>query len=317
MKAPEPRSCNWGRQGAAAAAVGGLLALVSLTGAPAAVAAENYLEFSLDGQTYSATVTGPVFDAKYTYVPGAGTSAELWIRNTSSEPAWLSSAAVVVRSDPEMNSYLGLRAGSLSNLSPRSPLGSTGSCTDMNQVWNLGAGQVIRLDFVADLALDAPNETQNRSTEFDLLFLLESTAAGTEPRAACAASGAGEAPLSPGGSEGQNSPGTSAGQPSSGTEDTNSGPGTLETIPGNTTQQPPARTAQTRNTGIYAPRVAPVLQSGVPGEAAPLEEPVALMPAGFQSTVEPVIRSLSGTLLIAMSVVFSAAVVLRLRNRSA
>ena len=288
------------RVGGAAAA--GLVGILSLAGAPAALAAEDYLQFSLDGETFTSAVAGPVFDESVIYVPGATSSATLWIRNNSGEPAFLSSAAVVVRSDPQLDNYLGLRAGPVSTLSPRTSLGGAGTCAELNEAWDLGAGEDLELTFLADLSMDAPNETRNRSADFDLVFLLESKAAQTQPRSACAVVGEGQSSL-PGGSVPTISLGSSKSE-----RDT----GSATIVPAN---RPLAASPETPVRIANGP--VEVRPDGSGADATPVAESAGLAPAGFQSTVEPIIRSLSGTLLIAMSVVFAAAVVLRLRNRSA
>lgn len=59
------------------------------------------------------------------------------------------------------------------------------------------------------------------------------------------------------------------------------------------------------------------MDAGLPQAGGPAEQnpQAAIIPAGFQSTVEPIIRTLQGTLLIAMSVLLAAAAVLRFRKR--
>lgn len=280
--------------------VGAAVAVIALAGAPAAFAAEDYIQFSLDGKTYAPSISVPIFKDAISYVPGDQTGSTLWVRNTSGEPARLSSAAIMVRSDPQLNRQLGLTGGAASDLGDTVLLGSQGSCTDIPGVWDLGAGEDLELNLIIGLSMEAPNDTMNRSADFDMLFLLESKEA--QQRTACEAF-ANPGLLPPG----------------------------LEAAPG--MSPAPAKTDPaaelafrigTRNSG-------PVMSSG-PGQrgtatervpatlppqgTAPLEPqpPVGITPAGFQSTVEPVIRSLSGTLLIAASVLFAAAVVVRVRE---
>ena len=286
-----------------ASAVGAVAAAVSLAGAPGAFAVNDYLEFSLDGTTYAPSITGTLFNEAFQYVPGAAAGTTIWIRNSSGEPARLSSAAVMVRSDPQLNRQLGLTAGLTSDLPVRSALGGEGSCTDVPGVWDMGSGEQLELSLVVDLSTDAPNDTMNRSADFDVVFLLESQDAA--PRQACAAlAGTGQPPAG------------SATEPGSpGQSETPRPPAELVALPGVSD----GRAAATPNTVFPAalperPAGARPPQAVVPTEQQP---PAGIVPAGFQSTVEPIIRSLSGTLLIAMSILFTAAVILRLRNRSA
>lgn len=280
------------------------MGLLSLAGAPAVYADEDYLQFSLDGATFASAVARPIFREDSLYVPGSSFGTTLWVRNNSTETASLTSAALIVRSDEELNNYMGLRAGREPNLSSRTQLGSTGSCADLNQVWELKAGEELELDFQVDLSWDAPNKTRNRTAEFDLLFLLQSEAGGTEPRPACAAAAGGEAPSTPN----ESYPGAPAASEQQGGPDAS-----FSVVPGNRPASGVGQSPVIQAAGTLA-------DSGAGRSIkiiAPLETPVALVPAGVQSTVEPIIRSLSGTLLIGMSVLFTAAVILRLRNRSA
>ena len=304
MNAPQPAGRERSRRWTGATAAAGLTGLLSLAGAPAAFAADDDLQFSLDGTTFSSTIAGPVFQDGYLYIPGAAAGTTLWVRNNSSEPAALTSAAVIVRSDAELNNYMGLRAGAESNLSSRTQLGSTGSCADVNQAWELNPGEALELDFQVDLSWDAPNETRNRTAEFDLLFLLQSESGGMEPRPACAAAAGGQAPSTPN----ESYPGAPVGA-----EQPRRPDASLSVVPGNRPVSGAGQAPVIQAAGALADTGAGRSINMI----APLETPVALVPAGFQSTVEPIIRSLSGTLLIGMSVLFTAAVILRLRNRSA
>lgn len=285
------------RRWLSAAAVGSLTAAACLAGMPAASAASDYLQFSTDGRNYSSALPGPVFRESIVYVPGSTAMAEIWVRNNSADTASLTSAALIVRSDAELKGYLGLRAGEGSGLSSRLPLGGTGSCTDINQSWQLGPGQDILLSFAVDFALEAGNETRNRDADFDLVFLLESEAAGQAARPACAAVGLSPTPSVPTPSAPSASPQAT---PSRERSDVAVLAGT-----GRSTDAVPAFAMGEGNVRQVAGA------SSLPKSVSKLEAPLA---SGFASTVEPVIRSLSGTLLITMGVVFTAAVVLRLRE---
>ncbi|MCQ1951095.1 hypothetical protein NNX28_14320 [Arthrobacter sp. zg-Y859] len=312
------------RQLLGASAVLTLAGTVSLAGAPSAGAADNYLEFSADGNRYSPTLQGPLFDESVTYIPGTGQAATVWIRNNSADPARLSTAAVMVRSDPELNGYLGLAAGPNSSLSGRMVLGSSGSCLDVPATWNLGGGEEVALTFAVDMSLDAPNATRNREAEFDLLFYLESTEAGLGARPACdvlngGTDGDGPGNSGPGGENGTVNGGSGTGgnkeRPQAGGARSDAGgaapaPGSLVALPGSSTS-PGGPQAVPAGAVTDRPAVRTPNGTDSPGRTA---EPQVL-DARVQSTVEPVIRSLSGTLLIAMSVAFTAAVVLRVWSR--
>ena len=143
-------TAGWSRRIIGASAVGAVAAAVSLAGAPGAFAANDYLEFSLDGTTYAPSITGTLFNEAFQYVPGAAAGTTIWIRNSSGEPARLSSAAVMVRSDPQLNQQLGLAAGSEPDRPVRSALGAQGSCTDVSEVWHLDSGEELELSLVVD-----------------------------------------------------------------------------------------------------------------------------------------------------------------------
>ena len=292
-------TAGWNRRLIGASAVGAVAAAVTLAGAPAAFASNGYLQFSLDGTTFAPTIAGPVFRDSLQYIPGAATGTTVWIRNSSDEPARLSSAAVMVRSDPQLNRQLGLTAGLKSDLPARSPLGAQGSCTDVSGFWDLESGEELELSLVVDLSADAPNDTMNRAAEFVVVFLLESEDAA--PRPACDAVAGPDRPIEPGAVTANPVPAETAAASSQ-----------LVTLSGISGAGPVAG-----STSIF-PAALPERQADArsPQAVSPLEQqaPAAIVPAGFQSTVEPIIRSLSGTLLIAVSVLFAAAVVFRVRE---
>ncbi|KAD3515274.1 hypothetical protein GD627_13430 [Arthrobacter yangruifuii] len=311
------RPTNISQRLGGASAVLVLAGTVTLAGAPGAWAAGDYLQFSLDGKSYGPTISGRVFSESMTYIPGAGQTATVWVRNNSGDPARLSSAAVMGHSDPELIGYLGLTAWSGVSPAGRVELGATDSCMDLPEAWNLDSGEETALTFLVDMSFDAPNATQNRDAEFDLLFYLESTEAGLAPRAACevldggtdnsgggTGSGAGNGqPPSVGRVDGRDAEGVSqqASAPAAGSlvavPGSGTTPGGLMAVPAGAISQNPA---------VWGPQ----------GTESPDRETAPrILDARVQSTVEPVIRSLSGTLLIAMSVAFTAAVVLRVWSR--
>ncbi|MER2138036.1 MAG: hypothetical protein ABS909_09290, partial [Arthrobacter sp.] len=185
------------RRWLSAAAVSSLTAAACLAGMPSASAAGDYLQFSTDGRNYSTALPGPVFRDSIVYVPGSTATAEIWVRNNSTDTASLTSAALIVRSDEELIGYLGLRAGDGSGLTSGSTLGSTGSCTDVDQSWQLSPGQDVLLSFAVDFAVEAGNETRNRDADFDLVFLLEPRVGEESARAACTAVGLPAGPTVP------------------------------------------------------------------------------------------------------------------------
>ena len=161
---------------------------------------------------------------------------------------------------------------------------------------------------VLDLAVDAPNDTMNRSADFDVVFLLESTDAVS--RTACAALGNPTQPPGESGTTANTSGPTGA-----------RGPSEVTALQGTRGMPQPAPNsvfpAALPERGDSGGQANEAMEAGLPQAGGPAEQnpQAAIIPAGFQSTVEPIIRTLQGTLLIAMSVLLAAAAVLRFRKR--
>ncbi|MCC9146151.1 MULTISPECIES: hypothetical protein [unclassified Arthrobacter] len=305
------------KQWLTAGAVGVAAAAITFAGSPAAVAAGSYLTFSPDGSTYSPTLDGPVFAESARLVPGGSTGGSVWIRNDGADAAYLSAGAVSAGMDPELVGMLSVSASAGAVGGPPAVLGSNGMCSDVYQGWVLGAGDAVRIQLTAGLSPDAPNAAMGRSARFDVVFYLQSTnIAGTGP-SACEALGILDAsvpPSDPGVAAG-NGPGNDARttgrqapapRPGSGTVPglAPAGDGGAAALAGFPTA--PAAPGEEDRNAAFNTNVPPVA-------AGRLEES---SPASFESTVEPVIRSLSGTLLIALSVAFFATAGIRLRSRS-
>ncbi len=295
-----------------------LAGTAALAGTPGAWAADDFLQFSQDGTSYGPTIPGPLFSESVTYIPGAEQSATVWVRNNSGDPARLSSASVMGHSDPELTGYLGLAAWSGVNPAGRVELGATDSCMDLPEAWNLGSGEEIALTFAVDMSLDATNATQNRDAEFDLLFYLESTEAGLAPRAACDVLDGGT------GNVGNGETGTGSGNGASpsgmrrdGTDAEGASQQAAAPVVSSLVALPGSGTTPDGPTAVPAGAISqnPAVRGPQGTESPDRETAPRILDARVQSTVEPVIRSLSGTLLIAMSVAFTAAVVLRVWSR--
>ena len=267
--------------GAAAAA---LLTAAGLAGAPAASASDQFLQLSLDGINYGSTAAGAVFANGVRYVPGGSSSGSLWVRNAGPEKAHLSVAAVTTQMDPELFGAVVMeRAVDQASDEPRTLLGDAGSCVDLGIVELLEPGETIKLGFKAGLLAEAANQTRNKEMQFDFRLLLD--AADSGGRSAC--TGAVPIPGKPAA--------VPAGNPAPPASSRNAGvavvTGTAVALPisGGAAARPAAE-----RSGDWPKRV---------GEAA------LPVPASFiESTVEPVTRTLVGTLLIAVSVLFCGVV---------
>ena len=304
-------------------AVGSAAAAITFAGIPAAFAADSYLSFSSNGAAFAPTLTAPVFNQGVRLVPGSATGGSVWVRNDGSEAAYLSAGAVSTSTDPELAGLL-IVSGSADGFTAGSGvLPEAGSCTDISQAWRRASGEAVRMELTAALSTEAPNAARNRSAGFDLVFYLQSAEGPDAGPGACQALDGwiGGVPQNPGsGNPGNNDAGTSgSGGPGNG--------GGSDAAPagGNTGNRALFRAAEdNRGAAAMAGVPATAAQPG-PGSSldfntnvTPAEDGrlIEAAPAGFKSTVEPIIRSLSGTLLIVMSVAFFAAAGLRLRSRS-
>lgn len=276
-----------GTRAALAVLAGGVLAAASLAAAPAAQADENYLQISLDGPSFGNPVNRPVFPEGLHLVPGSAEAGSLWVRNNGPEPAHLSMAASSSSIAPELVGYLEIRSllpGAASDATAL--LGGPGTCSDLGTPVTLAPGATGRVDLQAGLVLDAPNTTMSKTGAFNLLLLLDSAGG----RSACQAM-----PLQPVQLPGSNGEGQS-------------------------NAEPVVIAAGPAATVIAA---APALQSGPAAAVAPAsfakgkggpELPERIVQASFiESTVEPIIRTWQGTLMVLLTAAFFAAAAARIR----
>ncbi|MCQ1947866.1 MULTISPECIES: hypothetical protein [unclassified Arthrobacter] len=318
MRIPKPVR-HWLTVGA----VCGAAATITLAGIPAASASGSYLSFSPDGVGFSPTLTRPVFNQAVQLVPGASTGGSVWVRNDGTEAAYLSAGAVSAAMDPELSGLVSVSGSAGAAGGVPAYLGAPGACSDLYRGWELGAGDAVLVQLTAGLAAEAPNAAMKRSARFDVVFYLQSTdGAGTGP-SACEALGnnghTGDTPPADPGTPNAEVPGN--GNSSDDTRNT----GTAGQQAGQ--ERPAAATVQgtapTDGTAVLAAFPAAPAQAQDPDARFNTQVPPAetgrleaASPASFESTVEPIIRSLSGTLLIVLSVAFFAAAGIRLRSRS-
>lgn len=287
-------------------AVTGTAAAVTLGGIPAASAAESYLSFSTDGTNFTSTLARPVFDQNLTLVPGTSTAGTIWVRNDGDDAAYLSAGAVATRMDPQLAGMLGVSGSAPSRNGKPVYLGPVGECAELYRGWEIPSGDAVRVALTAGLSPDAPNEARNRSAGFNVVFHLQAMdGTGTAPGACDALD-------------------TDAGTPVAPPEDENAGSSTGtdtgDAQPSRSNQPAAGRAPEAALAGFPATGIGPgqaVTSPEFNKILSPMDSgrPVQAVPAGFQSTVEPIIRSLSGTLLIVMSVAFFAAAGIRLRSR--
>ena len=281
-----------------AALTGGMLAAAFLAAAPSAQAAEDYLQVSLDGTTFGISTTGAVFTDGVRLVPGASNTAPIWVRNAGPEAAFLTVAAFSRTMDPELSGHLSLAAKPASGAAHNGTLlGPAGTCTDLDLSAAVPAGTDLRLDLAAGLAPDSPNTTMNKRGSFDLVFLLD--AAGDGTRSACDGIPEAMPPIQ--------LPQT-GGRPVDAPDARAPGVSTLFI------QGTPAAAAASP----AGPPVVPAAQAEPPAQRAEPPAvpgaPADVEPASFiESTVEPIIRTWQGTLMVLLTVGFFAAAAVRTR----
>ncbi|CEA07526.1 hypothetical protein BN1051_00841 [Arthrobacter saudimassiliensis] len=304
----------------AAGATAALAGTLSLASGAAAQAEGQYLEVSGNGTDYRSVLTDPVFAAELRLVPGAAAGSALWVRSSAEEPAVLSMAAVTTRSDSGLAGILEIGARASGEDYDRVPMGEPGQCAELARNWELAPGEVLRLDLEALLPLSAPNSTKSSTADFDLLFLLEpSTAAGaggacrsyTEPEPEPKPQPKPQPEPGPGGD--RDTEGTGAGDATVNGAGTGTDGGTGPDGPNPTGG--PGQAAPGEAVAAVAAGTEP-LQPGAAlldkyGRSLP-----SLAPASFESTVEPIARTLQGALMLVLGAAFCAAAVLRIRNNA-
>lgn len=273
----------------------GLLAAASLASAPAAFAADDYLQVSLDGVAFGSPAAGSVFADGVRLVPGATSTGSVWVRNAGPEPAFLTAAALSTAMDPELAGYLTVGSSAVgSPAAGAAVIGPAGSCTDLSLALAIPAGAARQVELSAGLLLNTPNAARAKQGTFDLLLLLDSAGTG---RSACDAAAE---PVRPG-----QVPSPGPGQPQL-TARAADLPGTsaarIAAVPA---AVPAAPAGLQPAEAVAIPAAAP---SGTP------DAPPEITAASFiESTVEPIIRTWQGTLMVLLTAAFFAAAVVRTR----
>lgn len=170
-------------------AAGVVLALITaplLQAVPAhASVLSSNLQFSTDGGSYSSSLTSPVLQSSLPIVPGSTIEAPVWVRNNSSDDAWLSVAALAGAVDFALEQELLVRTTTVNYSGGQTPLGESGSCSDLAVGLEVPAGGSVRVAFDLEFDAGAPNDTRRQSADFALRFLLQDSRAG-EASGACA-----------------------------------------------------------------------------------------------------------------------------------
>ncbi|MBD8043066.1 hypothetical protein H9638_04490 [Arthrobacter sp. Sa2BUA2] len=279
------------RAGLAALACG-LLAAASLASAPAASAADDFLQISLDGRTFGTSAAGSVFADGARLVPGATSTASVWVRNTGPEPAFLTAAALSTAMDPELAGHLAVRSSAAdAPATGQAVIGPAGSCTDLDLDLAIPAGGTRQVELAAGLQLDTPNAARSKQGSFDLLLLLDSAGTG---RSACDAAAEPVRPIQV--------PSPAAGQPQL--------PAGAAALPGSSTVLVAAVPAA--GPAALQPAETVPVPGAVPSGST--DAPPEITAAAFiESTVEPIIRTWQGTLMVLLTAAFFAAAAVRTR----
>ncbi|MBD7996055.1 hypothetical protein H9639_12170 [Arthrobacter sp. Sa2CUA1] len=286
------------RRAASAAAAGGLVAAAMLAGTPAAHAADDFLQISLDGTTFGASASGSVFATDIRYVPGGTTTGSIWVRNTAKEPAQLSAAALTTNMDAELQGFMRLAPSGAGSSDSGTLLGAAGECVDLRIGNSLAPGATRRLDLTTGLTAQAPNQTMGKQARFQIVLLLD--AADSGDRSACDAVD-GVTPVDPQ----TGNPGPSQTLPSVAVPSSDRGGGNTAAVvvagtPG--AVFPAGQAAAAAGSGLGA------VPKAVGGTV-----PETMNPAGFiESTVEPITRTLAGALMTLLAAVFFGGAVHRI-----
>ncbi len=174
-------------------AVAGVLALAT----PASAAASGVL-LSADGVTFSSTYSGALFGSTTLMVPQSTQSGRFWVKNDSSEPAYLRvSVKAVSGSGTAFSGAVSLRASTPVITGPSVPVDAALPCYVLNQGQVLAPGAVARIDIVLAVGDLTGTSGQNANLRFDILAGLSSAATGSLPATTCLI-GSGTVPGTPG-----------------------------------------------------------------------------------------------------------------------
>lgn len=276
----------------------GVFAAMSLAAAPAAHADADSLQVSFDGSLFTGSASQPVFPEGLHLVPGSSQTGALWVRNNSAEPAYLSLAVAGRGIGPELAGYLEFRSRFGAGAESAALPGSV-ACSDLGTPVLLEAGAARRVDLSTGLVLEAPNSTMNQRGSFDILLLLDSAGG----RSACQSAEAPDNQVpAPGGQDG----GSNTGGSGNAVQDTPGAAAALA-VPGTGGAAAPLNAVPVSG-GAGAGPAGLAKASGTP------DLPPRIAPASFiESTVEPIIRTWQGTLMVLLAAAFFAAAAARIR----
>jgi hypothetical protein len=214
------------RRGLAAAITAVGAAMLVLFGAGPATAANHAVELSADGVHYSTTYSGTLFSSTALMVPQSSQSGHFWVRNASSEAAYLRVAiGSVTAGGTPFSAALSVAASTPGVSGSPVSVDAAVPCYVLTQGQLVQPGGSVRVD--AALALADLNGTsgQQSGIHFDLQVSLSSAATGSIPATSCISS-SGTVPGTPGGTGGTGGTGGGTGSTGGSTGGQSSGTGT-------------------------------------------------------------------------------------------
>lgn len=168
-------------------AIGALTLLVGplATTSPAA-AATPVVELSSDGTNFSTVYSGTLFPSTALMVPQSAASAMFWVKNTSTEPAFLRvSIANVVNGANAFSAALSIGATTSSTSGPQVAVDAAQPCYVLTEGRIVPAGGIAWVTTSLRLADLGGTSGQNTDVRFDIQVGLSSTATGSMPSTTC------------------------------------------------------------------------------------------------------------------------------------
>ena len=168
----------------AAAALAGVFALA---GAPA-YAADGGVTVSLDGTTFTSSVTSPLFDPALRVVPGDVVTEDLWVRNSSTTDARVRLDVLDARADDPLFAAaltLGARTTDATGRELPTRVVDAGACTVVLRDVVLAAGATVRLAVTATVGDLVRQDGMDATASFRLRAVAVDEVASTpsDPRA--------------------------------------------------------------------------------------------------------------------------------------
>jgi hypothetical protein len=166
-------------------AIGLGLALSALAPSTPAHAAGS-IGISDDGVTYGSAFPGTLFDETWVLVPLDSESESFYVRNDTSEPAFLRiTLRDVSYSDPAYGAALTVSASTLTAIGSPRALSAATPCAILVEGQTVQPGEVVPITAVLELGDLTGSAGQNATADFTMRVELHDTSTGALPAAAC------------------------------------------------------------------------------------------------------------------------------------